>query len=263
MIRTRERQQFRSANPSRRGRPMQPYPPNMLNLPAFVEWMAAEVERADAASVNVPKMVKDSAKLPSSEAIAFRAMKAHGMHLRVRSAEQDKNTYDSTVAATFLRPSGRPENEVNLTMIPVEYIGWIEEILELNYGGHCTIILLCSWMKARVGDPHATVKRDDYGFTLAKVPSGESPIGLESFAFPINVQQVFFSDEEGDPDWKVVLQVDVCSRRSPLEFAMDGSDILSIGHDNDFDGLSREYESSGVVLGEVPDPTSVYLLEMS
>jgi hypothetical protein len=59
------------------------------------------------------------------------------------------------------------------------------------------------------------------------------------------------------------LQVDVCSRRSPLEFAMDGSDILSIGHDNDFDGLSREYESSGVVLGEVPDPTSVYLLEMS
>ena len=49
-------------------------------------------------------MVKDFVRLPSAEATTFRVMKAHGMHLRVHNAEEDKVTYDSTVAATFLQP---------------------------------------------------------------------------------------------------------------------------------------------------------------
>jgi hypothetical protein len=53
---------------------------------------------------DLSEMVKESSKLPSEEATAYRSMKAHGMHLLVRSVEKDKVTCDSAIAATFLQP---------------------------------------------------------------------------------------------------------------------------------------------------------------
>ena len=47
-------------------------------------------------------MVKESTKLLSSEAIAYRSMKAHEMHLRVKSVKVEKGTCESSVAATFM-----------------------------------------------------------------------------------------------------------------------------------------------------------------
>jgi hypothetical protein len=74
---------------------------------------------------------------------------------------------------------------------------------------------------------------------------------------------VFFSDVEGDPEWKVVSRVDVRSRRSPLEFTADDSEVLSIGNDSDFDGLIWEYGENDVVPGEVPEPEDVFIPEVS
>jgi hypothetical protein len=39
-----------------------------------------------------------------------------------------------------------------------------------------------------------------------------SRVGLESFAFPINVQQVFYCDAEENSAWKVVCRMDIRSR---------------------------------------------------
>jgi hypothetical protein len=102
--RGRERQEFREAHSFRHGRHREPFPENLSPLPSFVGWLNAEVDAAVASSYEVPEMVRDSSKLPRAEATAFRSMKAHGMHLRVRSAEEDNATSDSTVAATFLQP---------------------------------------------------------------------------------------------------------------------------------------------------------------
>jgi hypothetical protein len=261
--RSRERQEFRTVHPSRRGRPLRPYPETLSPLPEFADWLTEEVNRAEMSGQEVPEMVKDSAKLPSVEATAFRAMKAHGMHLRIRSAEEDKRTCDSSIAASFLQPLRGTESSDDTVVVPVEYIGWIDEILELNYGGHCIIVLLCSRVKASTEGTNATVKRDEYGFTLAKVPRNENPVGPESFAFPINVQQVFFSDKDGDPDWKVVCRVDVRSRRSPLQFAVDDNEVLGIGRDDDFQGLNRDYGDNCAVPGEVPEPQTVFVTDIS
>jgi hypothetical protein len=187
---------------------------------------------------------------------------AYGMHIRVRSAEEEKNTSDSSVAATFMQPRRGTENDAIPSLVPVEYVGWVEEIVELNYGGHCVIVLVCLWMKARTKGPNCTVKRDEYRFTLAKLPRGNSRIGLDSFAFPINVQQVFFSDDDVDPNWKVVCKVDVRSRRALLQFAVDDSEGLNIGRDVEFDGLNREYGYSGVLPDNAPEPEVVYILDM-
>jgi hypothetical protein len=93
-------------------------------------------------------------------------------------------------------------------------------------------------VKARTKGVHSTVKRDDYDFTLAKVLERETQLGPNSFVFPINVQQIFFSDEGRDREWKVVYRVDVRSRRSPLQFAVEYSVILNVGRDEDFKGLN-------------------------
>jgi hypothetical protein len=112
--------------------------------------------------------------------------------------------------------------------------------------------------KGHIRGRNAIVRRDDYGFTIAKVPKGEITIGPDSFLFPINVQQVFFADEEGDQDWKIVCRIDVHSRRSLLHFVVDESDVLNIGRDADFVGLNTD-----VVPGEVPLLETVFMLELS
>jgi hypothetical protein len=51
-------------------------------------------------------------------------------------------------------------------MASLEYVGWIEEILELDYGKFQTIIFLCNSLVATYEDTNAKMKCDDYGFTL-------------------------------------------------------------------------------------------------
>jgi hypothetical protein len=58
---------------------------------------------------------------------------------------------------------------------------------------------------------------------------------------------VIFSDERIDPEWKVVCPIDVHSRRSAVQFAIDESDILGIGRDADFEGLMQEFGNNGAV----------------
>jgi hypothetical protein len=69
----------------------------------FAEWLSREVDRLLSCCCELPDMVKESAKLLSHEATAFCAMKAHRMHLRLRSVEEDKVS-DNSMAATFLQP---------------------------------------------------------------------------------------------------------------------------------------------------------------
>jgi hypothetical protein len=129
----------------------------------------------------------------------------------------------------------------------------VEEILKLNYNGHCIKVLVCSSVKARIDGPNTTVKRDEYGFTLAKLPLRKSRIGAESFAFSINIQQVYFFNDDSNPNWKVVCHVDVHSRKSLMQFAVDDSKVSNIGHDADFLGLRREFGNNNLVLGNAPD----------
>ena len=105
--------------------------------------------------------------MPSRVATAYRAMTAYRMHLRCRTTELAKQTTDSGVAATFLQSlSWGMLNSNEDIYTNIEYVGFIEEILELDYGRHCVVVLVYSWVKARFGGPKLTTKRDDFGFTM-------------------------------------------------------------------------------------------------
>lgn len=77
------------------------------------------MQNALVSSVDIPEMVKESIELCSLEALAYRAMKAHGMHLRVHSAKEKKSMCNSTIAATFLQPQRGTKDNENPILMPV------------------------------------------------------------------------------------------------------------------------------------------------
>ena len=122
-----------------------------------------------------------------------------------------------------------------------EYIGWVEEIIELNYRNHCCVVLFCYWIPGSHDIQNAKVERDRYGFVVGNF-SRPMPAGPKSFAFPTQCQQVFFSNdeswnEERGGDWKVICGTDVRGRRGNLEMYRPDIEMLALGQDKDFEGL--------------------------
>ncbi len=98
---------------------------------------------------------------------------------------------DSKVAATFTtiyKLSGQDSSPIK---VDLEYVGQVEEILELDYGTPCVIVLFCNWVKANYKGTRTTMKQDEYGFTLVNY-NEMFPFSKDSFAFFINVEQILF-----------------------------------------------------------------------
>ena len=69
------------------------------------------------------------------------------------------------------------------------------------------------------------------------------PFGNESFTFPINCNQVFFSDAEDEPSWKVVLRTEVRGHRVDSEMDEEEEVLMfRIGENADFGGLHHAAE---------------------
>ena len=210
------RTDFRRRHPHRNGRRGAPYPVGMEQMKSFAEWLEEDVRNAVELGVVVSKDVGDSSRPPSLEARSFKSMYGYGYHFRVKSAELSaRSTCDSGVATVFRQPYRSGRRDQNVVNAELEYMGQIVEILELNYGRHCTVVLVCDWVKANYRGRNATVKKDEWGFTLANFRS-MVPFGYESLAFPIHCEQVFFSDDD-EPGWKVVLRTEVRGRRIDTE----------------------------------------------
>jgi hypothetical protein len=84
----------------------------------------------------------------------------------------------------------------------------------------------------------AIMKRDEYGFTLIKFYR-QIPYSADLFAFPLQVQQIFFVDEVDNYEWKVVLRRESRGIRvaSTLEERPE-LQSLSIGRDSKHSGLT-------------------------
>jgi hypothetical protein len=76
-------------------------------------------------------------------------------------------------------------------MATLEYARWIEEILEPDYGRFQTVVLLCNCVVANYERSNATMRQDEYGFTLVNFEC-LIPFSTQSFAFLMHVEQIFF-----------------------------------------------------------------------
>ena len=99
-------------------------------------------------------------------------------------------TYDSGVASVFHMPSVGSEEVI------VNYVGVLEDILNLNYGPNCTFVIFfrCEWMKQFDNQGNPMYVRNKAGFMVMNF-CHKVPQMLEAFIFPSQTTQVFWSDE--------------------------------------------------------------------
>jgi hypothetical protein len=121
-------------------------------------------------------------------------------------------TYDSGIASVFEVPT------TNADEVSVNYVGVLKDILKLDYGPLHTpmIILRCEWMKRQDNRGNPTYTKDDVGFLIVNFRH-KLPRMAEPFIFPSQATQVFFSDVEVRPGWKVVLQKEARSRKEVVD----------------------------------------------
>ena len=86
----------------------------------------------------------EASRLPGKVAIGYRAMYIHSMHVRIREVEEDKVTCNSGVAVAVWERRRSREGNSRDELDTAKYVGWVEEILELNYYSHCCVVLVCS-----------------------------------------------------------------------------------------------------------------------
>lgn len=183
---------------------------------AFDVWLTCTMVDDERRGAIVSEDVKDLMMPPSRKATNYRAMNAYGNHIHVRSAEVDLITCDSGVVATFSQECQAIAGDRNMMTTNLEYIGWMEEIIGVDYINFKLLVLYYTWVKADMRGPHATMKQDEYGFTLIR-PDCPIRYSADSFAFPVYVQQVFFVDDMGNLGWKVVLRKEARSVRIASE----------------------------------------------
>ena len=227
------------------------FPRELQPLPPIAEWVQDEVRREQQEGILVDSMVVDTARGPLPIDDAYKSMHAFGNHYRVISSERPRKACDSGVAATFTqlcRNSTRDGNQVNAA---VEYVGHIEEILELNYRRHCIVVLVCDFVKANYRGDNATIKKDKWGFTLANYSRRYGTICRDSFAFPRHCEQVFYSTARESPGWRVVLRKEVRGKRILPTTNDDEGSLFGMGRDEDYEGLRPDRE-----VGEHELPTA-------
>jgi hypothetical protein len=110
------------------------YLKNMAELPPFELWLFNVVVNAMAVGEDVVEDMVSISIGPLDLATSYRSMCAFGNHLWVVSVEAHLSTLDSSVATTFEQECRYRSNDWNPIMASIEYVGWIEEILELDYG---------------------------------------------------------------------------------------------------------------------------------
>ena len=128
----------------------------------------------------------------------------------------------------------------------LKYIGWVEEIIGVDYKKFELIVLYCKWMQANIWGARATIKHDEYDFTMIKFDH-LIPYSSYSFAFPLHMQQVFFVDDVGNLQWKVVLQKEAqCTRVASKMEGRPGMLSLNPGKDEEHFGLRPRHIAEDV-----------------
>lgn len=219
------------------------FPTHLQQIPNFSIWVEEEVRLQQQSGARVDAEVIDTTRGPLPMAATYKSMYAFGNHYRVLSSERPLRTRDSGVAATFRQVCRNGRRDGNQIDANVEYVGHIEEILELNYRRHCLVVLVCDFVKANYVGENATVKKDKWGFTLANYDRRFGRICRDSFAFPSHCEQVFYSNAREAPGWRVVLRKEVRGRRVlPNNNNDEEPTLFQMGRDEEFEGLRPDRE---------------------
>jgi transcription termination factor Rho len=118
----------------------------------------------------------------------FSGMWAYGSHLRVEEKDKGKENCDCVVSTKFLHETKKKF-----------YVGFIQEIIQVNYGENSPVFLKCKWFKP------STVENDEYGFVHANTRQFLSNMD-ESYVSPLQINRSFLIDDVRILGWSYVIQ---------------------------------------------------------
>lgn len=81
---------------------------------------------------------------PTLKAMSYWTIYAYGNFICVANAKKHLTINDYGVVATFEQECVLGSNDQRPIIAKLEYVGWVEEILELNYGVLNIVVLLCN-----------------------------------------------------------------------------------------------------------------------
>ena len=89
-------------------------------------------------------------------------------------------------------------------------VGILKEIVD--YGRLKPVLLKASWVK-HVSQDQSNIRKDKYRFWICKLHEREDHALRNPYVFPSRVAQVFFMNDQANPNWKVILLNEPRSQR--------------------------------------------------
>jgi hypothetical protein len=93
-------------------------------------------------------------------------------------------TNDNGVVDIFEQECISRPNDHKPIFVKLEYVRWVDKILELNCSVLNIVVIFNNWVKIIYVGRSATIKRNEYGFTFFNFNS-LIPISSTSVVFPI------------------------------------------------------------------------------
>ena len=115
-------------------------------------------------------------------------MWAYGIHLRVEEKDVGKANCDCVVSAEF-----HHDTEKNF------YVGFIQEIIQVDYGETTPILLKCKWIRPYV------IQHVEYVFVRVKTCQILSKTD-DPYISPLKITQSFLIDDVTSPGWSYVIK---------------------------------------------------------
>ena len=175
--------------------------------PKFKDWLLPALTASIEESGRRPDpMVWDLAVGPSATADFYTACWAYGQHFHVNSCDLNKKTtFDCGISQMFLIDGQHKE-----------YVGYVEAIVRLNFDSFETVLMKAQWFDSVYGTGrNATLEEDECGHLRVKevnFASDTSPLN-EPFAFPKDVEQLFFVKDKIHKGWLLAVKVNARSMR--------------------------------------------------
>jgi hypothetical protein len=127
-------------------------------------------------------------------------MWAYGSHLRVEEKDTGKENCDFIISVEFHHDTKKKL-----------YLGFIQEIIQVDYGETSPILLKCKWIK-----PFA-IQLDEYRFVCANTHQDLSKTD-EPYVFPLQITQSFLIDDVTSLEWSYLIRVEYRSKRKFMEY---------------------------------------------
>jgi len=106
----------------------------LKEMPPFPVWIRTAISNVIKHGEEIDKDTLHMSMPPTLATRSYHLIYALGNHIKVSSVQERLKTLDSGLVATFENECISRPNDHILVLTKLKYVGWVEQILELNYG---------------------------------------------------------------------------------------------------------------------------------